>query len=165
MITQKKIKEVMKYESETGNFIWIRPVHRKCIGQVAGSLKMRGEIEIKISGKAYSAHRLVWLYLFGYLPVEYIDHINGNRADNRIVNLRVATNSQNQANRGLHSTNTSGFRGVCWNKKSSKWQAGIKVKGKSFHLGMFENPTDASNAYKAAAEKYFGEYSEHLRAA
>ena len=93
-------------------------------------------------------------------PKIFVDHINGNTLDNRKCNLRLASNSQNQANRQRHPTNTSGFRGVYWNKKSNKWQAGIKYLRKSIHLGMFDTPEEAHEAYKKAAFEIYGDYTE-----
>lgn len=98
-------------------------------------------------------------------PKIYVDHINGNTLDNRKCNLRLANNSQNQANRQMHSTNTTGYRGVCWAKDTQKWQASIKVNRKSIYLGQYTNIEDAANAYKKAAEEYFGDFAEHKKVA
>lgn len=88
-----------------------------------------------------------------------VDHINGNGLDNRRSNLRLATNSQNQANRRLLSLNTSGFRGVTFNKACNKWQAGIKLQGKSYHLGLFTQAEDAARAYDQKSIEMFGEFA------
>lgn len=98
-------------------------------------------------------------------PNIYVDHKNGNTLDNRRENLRLASNSQNQANRRNHSKNTSGYRGVTFSKSTNKWQAAIKVAGKNIHLGVFETPELAGIAYKQAADMYFGEFAEHKVAA
>ena len=92
-------------------------------------------------------------------PKVFVDHKNGNGLDNRKDNLRMATNSQNQANRQKLRGGTSRYKGVCWNAKLSRWQAGIKVNGKSFHLGLFASETDAANAYDKAARERFGEFA------
>ena len=89
----------------------------------------------------------------------FIDHRNGDGLDNRRENLRPATHSQNQANRRRLPTNTSGYKGVTWNKKSAKWQAGIKVDGRSFHLGLHDTAQAAGDAYAAAAVRHFGEFA------
>lgn len=91
-------------------------------------------------------------------PLIYVDHINGDTSDNRRRNLRLATNSQNQANRKKLPTNTSGYRGVTWNKQSGKWQAQIKCNGQNYYLGLFQDPEIASLAYKNKAKTLFGEY-------
>ena len=88
-----------------------------------------------------------------------VDHINGNTFDNRKTNLRLVTNSQNQANKKLQSNNNSGYVGIGWDKKSNKWRAYIKINGKHIHLGMFVEIKEAIQSRKSAEEKYFGEYS------
>lgn len=116
----------------------------------------------KIKGKKIFMHRLI---MKASDPTVYVDHINGNPLDNRKQNLRLASNSQNQANRQKHKNHSSKYRGVTFNRKSNKWQAGIKVNGKSIHLGLHIIEEDAAEAYRKAAEFYFGDYSEHSRAA
>lgn len=98
-------------------------------------------------------------YLLAPRPSESVDHINGNALDNRRENLRIATHSQNQANRRRLTRNTSGFKGVTWNKSILKWQAAIKVNGKSIHLGMFVNAADAAIAYDRKAVEAFGSFA------
>lgn len=88
-----------------------------------------------------------------------IDHINGNRLDNRKENLRVCTKSQNAMNSKLARTNTSGYKGVNWDKRYNKWRARIKLNKKEKHLGFFNNKEDAAKAYNEAAIKYFGEFA------
>lgn len=104
-------------------------------------------------------HRLVWLYVHGHMP-QQIDHINGDRSDNRLCNLREATQSLNNANSARRSNNTSGSKGVCWNSKRNCWQAHIKPPGqKRVYLGRFDKFEDAAAAYERAATVYFGEYA------
>lgn len=86
------------------------------------------------------------------------DHINGNRLDNRKCNLRACSASENMRNRPKQTNNTSGYKGVFWSKPAQKWRAQIVVNKKAMHLGLFVDPKDAYEAYKAAAEKYFGEF-------
>lgn len=90
---------------------------------------------------------------------EHVDHINGDGLDNRRANLRVATAAQNQANRKIPISNTSGYKGVSWHKKDCKWQAKIKVNYRTIYLGTFSDPEEAHAAYIAAAKKYFGEFA------
>jgi len=87
-----------------------------------------------------------------------IDHINGDKLDNRRENLRSATRSQNKMNSGKPKNNTSGYKGVCWYKRGNKWRAQIGINGKLKHLGYFEDKEEAAKAYKKAAEKYHGEF-------
>lgn len=88
-----------------------------------------------------------------------VDHINGNKLDNRKSNLRLCTNSENQRNTGKKSTNTSGYKGVSWKKGNSKFAAQIQVEGKNKHIGYFHNPVDAAKAYNQKAIEYFGEFA------
>ena len=113
---------------------------------------------IKVDGKKYRAHRIIFLMHRGYLPDE-IDHIDGNGLNNDVENLRAATRSQNGSNRGTQTNNTSGFKGVSWHKTSNKWQAVIKFDGKQRHLGYFDTPDAAHEAYKAAAKRLHGEFA------
>ena len=90
---------------------------------------------------------------------EIIDHIDRNGLNNQRNNLRDSTRSQNNANRGLNKNNTSGYKGVCWNKQKQKWHARIRVNYKYVQLGLFDNIKDAARAYNKAALKYFGEFA------
>lgn len=89
-----------------------------------------------------------------------VDHINGDKLDNRRSNLRLATNSQNQMNCRKRYGNDSKYKGVCWHWQNSKWRANIKIDGKQTHLGLFLNEIDAAKAYDDAARKYFGEFAK-----
>ena len=137
------LKEILKYEPNTGNFIWISG---RANGKVAGSINNYGYIHIRINKKLYKAHRLAWLYVYGSMENCFIDHIDGDKSNNRIENLRLATNIQNQQNqRSLHSNNKSGFIGV--SKIGNKWRAQIRIYGKVVHLGSFSCPSIASERY------------------
>jgi len=97
----------------------------------------------------------------GFWPFGEIDHINGNRSDNRLCNLREATHQQNCMNRSRALNNKSGYVGVSWHSKGNKWQAHISVAGKSIYLGLFENVEDAHNARIEAAKKAYGAFAKH----
>ena len=157
MLTQERLKELLDYDPETGVFTWKSIVfgsHMK-VGSVAGSMYSNGYLRIKINGKDYRAHRLAWLYMYGCWPTNQIDHINRVRDDNRIANLREATNKENQWNRGKQKSSTSGFTGVSWHKKSGKWQSRIAVNKKVIQLGVFNTPEEAHAAYvRAKAEHH-----------
>ena len=120
MITIEQLKEVLEYNHDTGVFNWIkRNGPRAKVGDVAGC-KSDGYIVIKINRKRHPAHRLAYLYMTGNFPENLIDHINHIRDDNRWANLRDATNSQNGSNRVKGKNNTSGYKGVRWNKTTKK---------------------------------------------
>jgi hypothetical protein len=148
MITQVELKEFLHYEPTTGIFTWlVSPTYSRVkVGDTAGTLQSTGYNYIQIKGRAYKVHRLAWFYVYGVWPKNQIDHINHVRDDNRIDNLREATNMQNRCNT---SNNTSGIAGV-------SWRAQIQVAGKNKHLGYFASLEDAAEARRAAETQYFG---------
>lgn len=160
VLTQDELKSKLHYNPETGIFTWnISPVRPVKAGSIAGSVDGNGYILIGISCKRISAHRLAWLYAHGHFTTSDIDHINGVRNDNRLCNLREATRSQNLFNRsGANKNNTSGFKGVAFNKRSESFRAMIRINGKNTNLGYFNTPEEASEAYQTAARKYHGEF-------
>lgn len=114
-----------------------------------------GYIQLGYKKKMYKAHRVIWAIVNGEFPKGYIDHINGNRTDNRIKNLRVVTHQQNIHNQQkINKKNKSGYTGVCWNKKSAKWQSCISVNRKTIYLGVFEDPKVAHQVYLKAKRIY-----------
>jgi hypothetical protein len=159
MLTLERLRELLIFVPETGLFYWKvdRPPVRA--GVVAGGLNGRGYIQICIDKHLYLAHRLAWLYMTGEWPPADIDHENLNRSDNRWTNLRDATRSQNGANQGIRSDNTSGFKGVFWCTTRKRWLATLNIDGKQKTLGRFDTPEAAADAYAAAARKHFGEFS------
>jgi hypothetical protein len=113
---------------------------------------------VKVEGISYLAHRLAWAFVNGEFPESDIDHANGIKTDNRIENLRLATRSENQCNRGKHSNNKSGFKGVNWNREAKKWAARCMVKGKRTHIGYFDNAVLAALAYQQLAASMHGAF-------
>ena len=149
-----RLREVLNYDADTGTFTWRIKLGRKVVvGREAGSTHSSGYVTIRIDTQRYYAHRLAWCYVYGSWPPDEIDHINGDRADNRIANLRTATRKQNMENRA-HATGASGYRGVCWLEANQKWRASITHNGKCIHLGLFGTAEEASAAYKEAAAIY-----------
>ena len=156
MITQSELKEVLSYDEMTGQFVWINPkTNRLKIGDVAGWLNNKGYLHIKIGKASYKCHRLAWLYVYGEFPDGQLDHVNGNKNDNRINNLRSVSNKENGENRKLHSSNTSGHRGISWNKKSNKWTATVRHLGQLHHIGQYSVLEDAVKAVKEARNLFF----------
>jgi hypothetical protein len=156
------IREHLSYDPATGDFTWLKaPKHgRFCkAGDLAGGLISQGYIHLMFRGRAYKAHRLAWFFTYGVLPSHQIDHINGVRSDNRIANLRAATNSQNQANSRLSPRNKTGVKGVYRDRATGKFVAGIRVDGRRVHLGRFETLDAAAAAYAAAAVAHFRKYA------
>ena len=160
MLTQARLKEILNYNPNTGVFTWKIAANNKNVrsGNVAGKSTPQLYRSIKYKGQDYLSHRLAWLYIHGYLPDGQIDHINGDRADNRISNLRVTTNSQNAKNAGLRKNNKTGIMGVCLS--DNKWKAKIVVNYKSIHLGCFNDFFEACCARKSA-ERTYGYHFNH----
>lgn len=158
MLSQEQLKSVLHYCPETGIFTWLKSARSGWVGKSAGSVMNRGYACIQLSGKSYLAHRLAWLYTQGFFP-EFIDHINSDRLDNRIANLRPATRRQNNINVLRTSANTSGFKGVHWDKPTERWRAQITIEGKKTYLGSFASPEEAHEAYKKAALEHHGEFA------
>ena len=158
-LTQARLKELLHYDQGTGKFTWL--VGRLCIrkGSIAGTTDIQGYRVVKIDGKSYKAHRLAWLYMVGGWPLDEIDHINTDRADNRWVNLRAATHGQNQANSRVQKNNTSGYKGVAWAKRQRRWRAQIRTNNKTKNLGYFKDISVAAAKYAEAAENTFGKFA------
>lgn len=158
-ITQKYLKEIMIYEPTTGDFYKVKCRRGDWIGKKAGTLNKKGYISISVHNKRYLAHRLAWLYMTGEWPKINIDHINGNKADNRFNNLRESNYSQDMHNQGKRKHNSSGYKGVSPHRASGKWTAQIKVNWKTIYLGCYNTPQEAYRAYCQAAKKHHGKFA------
>jgi|UPI000695CACA hypothetical protein len=158
--TLKFVQGNLDYDPETGLFTWKHTLNPKVrAGAVAGSINDRGYRTISINVRHRRAHRLAWLVMTGSWPDNDVDHINGNRDDNRWENLRAATRSQNNMNSRMRVSNVTGMKGVAFNKMRGTWQASIKIDGKYKHLGAFKSPEEAKSAYDLAANKHYGEFA------
>jgi len=154
MLTQLDVHQVLSYNPETGEFTWVQPAAaRMKPGDRAGYAKPNGYRYIKIGSKAYSEHRLAWLYMFGDWPAAEIDHVNQNRSDNRLENLREATHKQNAENRKARTGSLSGFRGVAYS--GGKWTATIMHFGQQKMLGQFDDIELAKQARLKAEAALF----------
>ena len=136
------------YDPETGK-LW----------REAGCLDPRGYRNVHFQGKLRLEHRVIWFLHYGEWPKLPVDHINGNRSDNRIANLRLATASQNGYNRRKPRNNTSGEKGVTWVKRRNQWQAVITVNGTQKFLGRFASREAAATVYQKSALQYHGEFA------
>lgn len=157
-----RLLEFISYEPLTGLIRLKNQCGRSYNGSVAGILDKDGYIVIGIQGKIYKAHRLAWLASFGNIPSDMqIDHINGIKSDNRLVNLRLATLSQNKHNSKLQCNNTSGVKGLSYNKQRGKWVARVTINGKVNHLGMFTCKTAAEIALINFRLSHLEEFANH----
>lgn len=156
-MTDDDLKSWVSYNRDTGQFTWLKTSGKGYVGAAAGTM-FKGYVMITIRGKHVLAHRLAWFFEYGRWPAHQIDHINGVKDDNRITNLREATNAQNHCNRGPQKNSTSGVKGVYWFKPDQRWKAQIVVRGKCMVLGYFRNFDDAVRCRKEAEEKYQGEW-------
>jgi len=160
MIIQEELKRQLHYNPDTGIFTRIvSNSNRVKIKSIAGWYTSNGYIYIDINCTSYSSHRLAWLYMTGNWPEDQIDHINHVRDDNRWLNLRECTNAQNGANAGKPKNNTSGYKGVSWNKGVKKWTAQIMFNYKKIHLGCFTCKHEAAEAHNAKALELHGEFA------
>ena len=160
MLTQKRLKELLIYDESTGVFTRAITTSSKAIsGDVAGFVNGYGYLAVRLDGTLYLNHRLAWMYVNGSFPNGVIDHVNCDRKDNRISNLRVASISENGWNRGMQSTNTSGVKGVSWCKRSNRWRARVMKDGKSVGVGYFSSLEKAESAVKEARIMLHREFS------
>ena len=153
----ENLRNTLRYEPETGNFMWLVDAGGKKAGDIAGTNR-NGYRCIAIDGKKYAAHRLAWLYMTGSLPSQTIDHKNRNCSDNRWENLRLADRQQQMFNRSVRKDCRSGLKGAQLSY-GGKWCARISYCGKKLYLGLFDTPEAAHEAYKAKAAEFFGEFA------
>lgn len=156
-LTLDDLRSRLRYDPVTGIFI-SRVRTKRRVGFVGGG----GYQMLHIKGRIYLAHRIAWWLHFGEMPKGWLDHINGDRADNRIANIREASFSQNAQNVARKANNTSGYKGVSFSKADGKWRATICVNGRHWQLGAFRTPEEASRVYQLAAEKHFGSFAVHI---
>lgn len=158
-----RVNNVIYYDCLSGLFRWSVSRGRIKSGDIAGSVNVSdGYRYIQVYKTRYAAHRLAWLFVNGEFPPNEIDHINGNRLDNRIENLRSVTAKENRKNGRRPQTNTSGVIGVRWHKRDKNWSAQIGVNGETVHLGCFDSLQKAANARKEAESKH-GFHPNHGR--
>jgi len=164
-ITQEKLKELFIYNKKTGLFTRrVSTGRHDChkAGEIAGTKLTHRYVVISIGTQRYMAHRLAWLYVYGIWPAGDLDHINQDKYDNRITNLREATRKQNMQNVTRHKHNTSGFKGVAWHKQRNRWRAYIFIDYKQKHLGLFETKEKANEA-RLDAEKIYHSHSTQTK--
>ena len=154
--------ELQKYfDCKDGELYWKETKASNAIaGQKAGYKRPDGYTRIFIENKAYLAHRIIFAMHHDYLPTQ-VDHINGDKSDNRIENLRPATHGQNQHNVGLRIDNKSGIKGVSWSKSNKKWKVSLYVNGKNMYFGHYFDIDYAKFVADAMRHKYHKEFANH----
>lgn len=163
--TAKQVRAALDYDPATGVFTWRKrddvPArwNVRYAGTVAGGFKSAGSWQIALSGAVFMAHRLAWLVTTGAWPADQIDHINGDKGDNRLINLRETTRSKCQHKAGVRRDNTSGFKGVIRDTTRGMWRAQISIDGRFLHLGYFVTPEAAHAAYCEAAAEHHGTFA------
>lgn len=158
-ITQEELKDLFDYCD--GSLVWKQNRGRQAkVGGIAGTPTAAGYVQINTKQKKYLAHRLIYLWHYGVLP-DALDHINGDRVDNRIENLRPCNPFENTQNSLMRKDNTSGVKGVNWKKQENKWVTRIQVEGNRKYLGSFTSLEDAKLAITEARNKLHGEFANH----
>ena len=152
--TQQELKELFNYDQNTGLFTWkVSPARAVKAGSKAGGKDWQGYIRLNIKNQKYFVQRLAWVYVNGSIPEGMeIDHINEDKSDNRLCNLRLATPSKNRANKKK-------IKGFYYHKGSGKWNARININKKQHHIGSFDCPLMARLAYEDAAKQIHGVFA------
>lgn len=167
------LRQIIDYNPDTGEAFWLKRTaneynnNRQClvfnsqyVGKRADCLAKNGYRRITINNIRYWFHRVVWALVTGSDPLEkQIDHINRDRSDNRVINLRLATHANNNANTIARNNNKSATKGVCFHKPSRKYMAYITVNYRRYHLGLYDTVDEAAKAYAKAANLHYGEFA------
>lgn len=158
-----ELRKIWNYDHDTGIFTWLyrpnanRLSNAQTTGRRVGTTSMRYNTVV-YGGVGYCLHRVAWAFFHGTWPISEIDHINGDKTDNRIANLREATHVENEWNDGKQKNNTSGRKGVSFEKATGRWRANIGVNGKCISIGRFDTIEDAYEAYCEAGRRLHGEF-------
>ena len=159
-LSQDRLKILLNYDPETGIFTWRVSGGKAKSGAIAGKVRADGYRGIGIRNKQYMAHRLAFLYMHGFIP-KIVDHINRDGLDNRWENLRSATHAENMRNSKIKSNNSTGAKGVYWNKQRKKYRVLIWANGKRTSFGSWDDPEAAELVASLVREKYHGDFHNH----
>lgn len=161
LLVHAEVIRDIDYNPLTGVFTWkVKPNKNKQKGDVIGGRPTNtGYLRARYKKKLFFQHRLAWFYVYGVWPVRLIDHKNGNKADNRIDNLREASHTDNKANIKLRQDNKAGYKGVSWSSRDKYYLVQLSYEGKRMTIGYFHDLQEAADAYDKAAIQYFGEYA------
>jgi hypothetical protein len=148
------------FEYIEGSLYWKSNYRKSRIGKKAGVPHSKGYVQVGYKSNIYMEHRLIFLLHYGYTP-KFIDHINNNKSDNKICNLREANLSQNGHNMKTPKRNTSGIKGVTWRDSCKNWRVQISINGKNTFIGSYKDIQLAKTAIEQARIKYHGEFANH----
>lgn len=171
--TPEELRQLLRYEPETGKLFWKersaemfkdKRTHGMWNTRYAGkeaftTISAYGYRGGKVFDRMYLTHRVAWAIHYGEWPDDQIDHVDNDKLNNRIGNLREATHSENMHNQGVRKTNTSGYKGVSWDSGRKTYRARIRLGGKMIYLGRFSSAEAAHAAYCEAAKKYHGDFA------
>jgi hypothetical protein len=158
-LTAELAREHLKYNPLTGQLFWRVARQGRTISKPVGNLNGHGYLLFGFSRKIYSTHRVIWLIVYGHYPDEDLDHINGNRADNRLSNLREASRAMNLHNCEKQKNNTTGYKGVFYYKNIGKFWAQIHSQGRRYYLGKFDCAESAHAAYVKKDRELHGQFA------
>ena len=156
MLTLERLKKDLHYDPQTGVFTWLVHKGSRVPGPIPRNPDKNGYLRVGVDGKTYKQHRLAWYYMTSEWPPEQIDHIDTIVTNNRWANLRLATQTQNQCNRGARKKTVSGLKGVSWNAKKCRWQVSVGLNNKLLYVGLFDDKYEAHAAYCRAAQECHG---------
>jgi hypothetical protein len=156
IISQEYLREIFNYKD--GEFYWKNHKYKALNNKKVGGINGMGYHQLTINSKLYATHRLIFLFHYNFLP-KTIDHIDGNKLNNKIENLREATLSQNQQNTKKHKDNTSGVKGITWHKFNKRWQVQMTVNGKNKYFGAYKDIDYAKFVIDAMRNKYHKEFA------
>jgi hypothetical protein len=157
--SQEELKQIFVYDPETGVLTWREDRGRRAkAGHVCGHVSSDGYRHVTLWPRSYLAHRLIWKLVNDQEP-ECVDHIDLDKQNNRLSNLRAATASQNKSNGRIYRNNRSGYKGVCWEPSHRSWKAYISVHGRQIKLGRFKHIEEAHMAVTAARVRLHGEFA------
>lgn len=156
----ERVRELFSYDPESGILTRRTDVPKGKAGSAAGTRNSHGHLICRVDYKIYYVHRLIWLLAHGQAPPQLIDHVNGDRSDNRLANLRPATYAQNKQNSVKSKSVRSGIKGAHYSTSEQKWRSSIGVNGTKIHLGWFSSKEEAAAAYQRAAPLYHREFAK-----
>ena len=158
LITHDRLLELVTYDSDTGIFYFNSTRGGNHKGDVAGSLHSLGYIFLMLDRVTYTAHRLAWFYCFEEWPEKFIDHIDRNKSNNKLDNLREASREENGLNTSIRKDNKTGYKGVSFNKSRNTYIARMTVKGIKMYLGAFKTAKEAAEVIENKSRELHGEF-------